>query len=157
MHDLSPTALARLRRDRIGYVFQDLNLISALTAAENVAAPRELAGVAPKVARAEALEALAEMSLGELGDRYPDELSGGQQQRVAIARALIGDRRLVLADEPTGSLDTDTGHAVMEALRDRVRDGAACVLVTHDRDIAEVADRIVTLRDGMTQSAVSAQ
>ncbi|MFF5173636.1 ABC transporter ATP-binding protein [Micromonospora sp. NPDC000089] len=139
---------ARLRRDHIGYVFQDLNLISALTAAENVALPRELAGVSARAALAEAHAALGEMQLGDLVDRYPDQLSGGQQQRVAIARALMGDRRLVLADEPTGSLDSETGEAVLAVLQTRVRDGAACVLVTHDERFAGLAHRVIRLADG---------
>jgi putative ABC transport system ATP-binding protein len=145
---LAPAALARLRRDRIGYVFQDFNLVSALTAVENVALPRELAGVRPRAGRREALAALEEVGLAELADRFPDQLSGGQQQRVAIARALVGRRRLVLADEPTGALDSGTGQAVLEVLRRRVDAGAAGVLVTHEARYAGWADRIVFLRDG---------
>ncbi|MFF0656085.1 ABC transporter ATP-binding protein [Micromonospora tulbaghiae] len=143
---------ARLRRDHVGYVFQDLNLISALTAAENVAMPRELAGVASRVALSEAHAALDEVQLGDLVDRYPDQMSGGQQQRVAIARALMGDRRLVLADEPTGSLDSETGDTVLAVLQRRVRDGAACVLVTHDERSARLADRVIRLKDGRVTS-----
>jgi putative ABC transport system ATP-binding protein len=145
---LTPTALARLRRDRIGYVFQDFNLVSALTAAENVALPRELAGVSARAARDEALAALAEVGLGDVAGRFPDELSGGQQQRVAVARALIGQRRLLLADEPTGALDSGTGQAVLDLIRTRVDAGAAGVLVTHEARFASWADRIVFLRDG---------
>ncbi|MGW7701670.1 ABC transporter ATP-binding protein, partial [Kitasatospora sp. NPDC054768] len=111
--------LADLRRRSIGYVFQDYNLIPALTAAENIALPRELDGVPGRRARREALAALEELGIGELADRFPDDMSGGQQQRVAIARALIGDRRLVLADEPTGALDSTTGEAVLAVLRAR--------------------------------------
>ncbi|UWP79101.1 ABC transporter ATP-binding protein [Dactylosporangium fulvum] len=145
---LSPAALARLRRDRIGYVFQDFNLVSGLTAAENVALPRELAGRPARAARAEALEALAEVGLAAEADRFPDQLSGGQQQRVAVARALIGQRRLLLADEPTGALDSATGQAVLDLIRARVDRGAAGVLVTHEARFAGWADRIVFLRDG---------
>jgi putative ABC transport system ATP-binding protein len=145
---LTPTALARLRRDHIGYVFQDFNLVSALTAVENVALPRELAGARPRAARREALTALDEVGLADVADRFPDQLSGGQQQRVAIARALVGRRRLVLADEPTGALDSGTGQAVLEVLRRRVEAGAAGVLVTHEARYAGWADRIVFLRDG---------
>ncbi|MFG3493112.1 ABC transporter ATP-binding protein [Streptomyces sp. NPDC047972] len=140
--------LAALRRRSIGYVFQDYNLIPALTAAENVALPRELDGTSSRKARVEALKALEEMGLGRLADRFPDEMSGGQQQRVAIARALVGERRLVLADEPTGALDSETGESVLALLRSRCDAGAAGVLVTHEPRFAAWADRVVFLRDG---------
>ncbi|MCX5391802.1 ABC transporter ATP-binding protein [Streptomyces sp. NBC_00094] len=144
----SAKELAALRRRSIGYVFQDYNLIPALTAAENVALPRELDGTSARKARVEALAALEEMGLGHLADRFPDEMSGGQQQRVAIARALVGDRRLVLADEPTGALDSETGESVLALLRSRCDAGAAGVLVTHEPRFAAWADRVVFLRDG---------
>ncbi|MFE9631769.1 ABC transporter ATP-binding protein [Streptomyces sp. NPDC006463] len=140
--------LAALRRRSIGYVFQDYNLIPALTAAENVALPLELDGTSARKARVAALAALEEMGLGRLADRFPDEVSGGQQQRVAIARALVGDRRLVLADEPTGALDSETGESVLALLRSRCDAGAAGVLVTHEPRFAAWADRVVFLRDG---------
>ncbi|WP_149182478.1 ABC transporter ATP-binding protein [Streptomyces sp. TRM49041] len=140
--------LAALRRRSIGYVFQDYNLIPALTAAENVALPRELDGISARKGRGEAIAALEEMGLGHLSDRFPDEMSGGQQQRVAIARALVGDRRLVLADEPTGALDSETGESVLALLRARCDAGAAGVLVTHEPRFAAWADRVVFLRDG---------
>ncbi|MFJ9807495.1 ABC transporter ATP-binding protein [Streptomyces sp. NPDC101158] len=143
-----PKELAALRRRSIGYVFQDYNLIPALTAAENVALPRELDGVSARKARTEALAALAEMDLGHLAERFPDEMSGGQQQRVAIARALVGERRLVLADEPTGALDSETGESVLALLRSRCDAGAAGILVTHEPRFAAWADRVVFLRDG---------
>ncbi|WP_077060231.1 ABC transporter ATP-binding protein [Streptomyces sp. MP131-18] len=145
---LGRAALAKVRRGRVGYVFQDYNLIPALTAAENIALPRELDGTSARVARREAQAALAEIGLSELTDRFPDEMSGGQQQRVAIARALVGDRRLVLADEPTGALDSETGEAVLALLRKRCDEGAAVVLVTHESRYAAWADRVVFLRDG---------
>jgi putative ABC transport system ATP-binding protein len=140
---------ARMRRTSIGYVFQDFNLIPALTAAENVALPRELDGVRARAARKAALEALEEVGIAELADRFPDEMSGGQQQRVAIARAVVGDRRLILADEPTGALDTETGEEILRLLRDRCDAGAAAVLVTHEARHAAWADRVVFLRDGI--------
>jgi len=139
---------ARMRRTSIGYVFQDFNLIPALTAAENVALPRELDGERRRPAIAAARAALDEVGIGDLADRFPDEMSGGQQQRVAIARAVVGDRRLILADEPTGALDTDTGEEILRLLRARCDAGAAGVLVTHEARHAAWADRVVFLRDG---------
>ncbi|PZS36327.1 MAG: macrolide ABC transporter ATP-binding protein [Pseudonocardiales bacterium] len=147
--DLSRKALAGLRRRSLGYVFQDLNLIPALTAAENVMLPRELDGVPARTARDEAAAALEQVGIAVLADRFPDDMSGGQQQRVAIARALIGDRRLVLADEPTGALDSETGEAVLRLLRARCDAGAAGILVTHEARHAGWADRVVFLRDGV--------
>jgi putative ABC transport system ATP-binding protein len=140
---------AALRRRSVGYVFQDFNLIPALTAAENVALPRELDGDGARAARRLALIALDEVGIPELADRFPDDMSGGQQQRVAIARAIVGDRRLVLADEPTGALDTETGEQVLRLLRARCDAGAAGVLVTHEARHAAWADRVVFLRDGL--------
>ena len=145
---LSRKQLAAVRRRSVGYVFQDLNLLPSLTAAENVALPLELDGMPLRKARREALAALADVELDGCGRRFPDELSGGQQQRVAIARALVGRRRLVLADEPTGALDSQTGEAVLKLLRARVDAGAAGVLVTHEARHAAWADRVIFLRDG---------
>lgn len=145
---LDRRGLAQLRRRSVGYVFQDFNLIPGLTAAENVALPRELDGVSTRRARREAAAALSEVGIPELGDRFPDDMSGGQQQRVAIARALVGERRLVLADEPTGALDSETGEAVLQVLRARVDAGAAGILVTHEARHAGWADRVIFLRDG---------
>ncbi|HWM09566.1 MAG TPA: ABC transporter ATP-binding protein [Solirubrobacteraceae bacterium] len=145
---LSRTELAAIRRRSVGYVFQDFNLIPALTAAENVALPRELDGLRPRAARADAVEALEEVGLAESADRFPDELSGGERQRVAIARALVGPRRLVLADEPTGALDSRTGDLVLRLLRARCDAGASGVLVTHEARHAAWANRVVFLRDG---------
>ncbi len=147
--ELDQRGRAVLRRRKIGYVFQDFNLIPALTAAENVSLPRELDGLGVRAARREALAALAEVDLTELADRFPDDMSGGQQQRVAIARALVGERRLILADEPTGALDSETGEAVLRLLRQRCDAGAAGVLVTHEARHAAWADRVVFLRDGL--------
>jgi putative ABC transport system ATP-binding protein len=146
---LGPAAVAAVRRKSAGYVFQDLNLIPALTAIENVSLPRELDGVSGRRARAEARAALVELGVGDLADRFPDDMSGGQQQRVAIARALVGPRRLLLADEPTGALDSTTGEEILRVLRGRCEAGAAGVLVTHDARHAAWADRVVFLRDGV--------
>ena len=146
---LTRKQLAALRRRSVGYVFQDFNLIPALTASENVALPRELDGDSSRAARKLALVALDEVGISELADRFPDDMSGGQQQRVAIARAIVGDRRLVLADEPTGALDTETGEQVLRLLRARCDAGAAGVLVTHEARHAAWADRVVFLRDGL--------
>ena len=145
---LSRNDRARLRRRSIGYVFQDFNLLAGLTAVENVALPLELDGVQVKAARAAAMEVLAKLDLTERATRYPDELSGGESQRVAIARAVVGERQLLLADEPTGALDSLSGEAVMRMLRQASRDGVAGVVVTHDAQMASWADRVVFLRDG---------
>jgi putative ABC transport system ATP-binding protein len=146
--DLSRAQLAALRRRSIGYVFQEFNLIPALTAAENVALPRELDGVRLRDVRREAHAALEQVGLADEAGRFPDELSGGQRQRIAIARALVGPRRLVLADEPTGALDSRTGEWVLRLLRSRCDAGASGVLVTHEARHAAWADRVVFLRDG---------
>jgi len=147
--DLDQKARARLRRTSIGYVFQDFNLIPALTAVENVALPRELDGARARTARREAMAALEEVGILDLADRFPDHISGGQQQRVAIARAFVGERRLILADEPTGALDTGTGEDILRLLRARCDAGAAGVMVTHEARHAAWADRVVFLRDGL--------
>lgn len=145
---LNRKQLAQVRRRSVGYVFQALNLVPSLTAVENIALPLELSGISVRRARPLAEAALSEVELDGYADRFPDEMSGGQQQRVAIARALIGERRLVLADEPTGALDSVTGEAVLRLLRSRVDAGCAGVLVTHEARHAAWADRVVFLRDG---------
>jgi putative ABC transport system ATP-binding protein len=146
---LGPQGRAAMRRTSIGYVFQDFNLIPALTAVENVALPRELDGAGSRSARRAALAALEEVGIGDLSKRFPDEMSGGQQQRVAIARAIVGERRLILADEPTGALDSETGEDILRLIRARCDAGAAGVLVTHEARHAAWADRVVFLRDGV--------
>ena len=140
---------ARMRRTSVGYVFQGFNLVPALTAAENVALPRELDGVRSGKARRDALAALEEVGIADLADRFPDDMSGGQQQRVAIARALVTSPAIILADEPTGALDTETGEEILRLLRARCDAGAAGVLVTHEARHAAWADRVVFLRDGV--------
>jgi putative ABC transport system ATP-binding protein len=153
---LRPAELARLRRRKVGVVFQDLNLIPSLTAAENIGLPLELDGERVSIARRQAIGALHELGLDELADRYPDQMSGGQQQRVAIARALVGQRRLVLADEPTGALDSHTGEGVLTVLRQRCDAGAAGLLVTHEARHAGWADRVIYLRDGLIVDSTDA-
>ncbi|MFC5931815.1 ABC transporter ATP-binding protein [Cryobacterium melibiosiphilum] len=140
--------LAVLRRRTLGFVFQDFNLIPALTALENVTLPLELDSWRSRDSRRAGLDALASVELADRAGAYPDDLSGGQQQRVAIARAIVGPRKLILADEPTGALDTQTGEAVLRMLRHRVDAGAGAILVTHDARHAAWADRIVYLEDG---------
>ncbi|MFL6250160.1 MAG: ABC transporter ATP-binding protein [Actinomycetes bacterium] len=145
---MTPNQRARLRRRAIGYVFQDFNLLAGLSAVENVALPLELDGVGQRAARASGLAALEELGLAGQAGRFPDELSGGERQRVAIARAVVGDRRLLLADEPTGALDSVNGEGVMRLLRTACKRGVAGVVVTHDAHLASWADRVVFLRDG---------
>jgi putative ABC transport system ATP-binding protein len=145
---VSRSEQARMRRRSIGYVFQDFNLLPGLTAVENVTLPLELDGVPSKAARAAALEAMEELEVAGHADRYPDELSGGERQRVAIARAIVGERGLLLADEPTGALDSVNGEAVMRLLRAATQRGVAGVVVTHEAQLASWAERVVFLRDG---------
>lgn len=152
---LKPTQLATLRRQTIGYVFQDFNLIPSLTVIENVALPLELDGVKVRKARKAAKEALLSMEIDDLADRFPDEISGGQRQRVAIARSFVGPRQVLLADEPTGALDSKTSEAVIRALRKRIDAGVAGVLVTHDAKLAAWADRILVIRDGQIVEEIS--
>jgi putative ABC transport system ATP-binding protein len=146
--DVSRSEQAKMRRRSIGYVFQDFNLLPGLTALENVTLPLELDGVGSKAARATALEAMEDLDVADQADRFPDELSGGQRQRVAIARAIVGERGLLLADEPTGALDSVNGEAVMRLLRAATQRGVAGVVVTHEAQLASWADRVVFLRDG---------
>jgi putative ABC transport system ATP-binding protein len=145
---LSRNARARLRRRSLGYVFQDFNLLPGLTAAENVALPLELDGTSARKARLAGLKALDELGLGTKAGSFPDQLSGGERQRVAIARAVVGDRRLLLADEPSGALDSVNGEAVMRLIHAACKRGVAAVVVTHDAQLASWADRVVFLRDG---------
>jgi putative ABC transport system ATP-binding protein len=147
---LSRTERARLRRRTIGFVFQDFNLLPGLTAGENVALPLELDGVPLRRARTAGIAALEALGLAHRADHYPDELSGGERQRVAIARALVGERRLLLADEPSGALDSHNGEAVLHLIREACGRGVAAVVVTHDTHLACWADRVVRLSDGRT-------
>ncbi|KJE20431.1 ABC-type antimicrobial peptide transport system, ATPase component [Frankia torreyi] len=146
---MSAADRARLRRRHVGFVFQDFNLLPGLTATENISLPLELDGVRARAATAAARRALDELGLADRAGAYPDELSGGQRQRIAIGRALVGERRLLLADEPSGALDTQAGESVMRLLRDACKRGAAAVLATHDAQLAAWADRVVFVRDGV--------
>ena len=139
---------ARLRRRTIGYVFQDFNLLAGLTAVENVSLPLELDGVPAKKAHAAGMAALEELGLADLATRYPDELAGGERQRASIARAVVGERHLLLADEPSGALDSTNGEAVMRMILAACKRGVAAVVVTHDAHLASWAERVVFLRDG---------
>src|SRR6266496_508126 len=146
---LSEARLARFRRARLGFVFQFFNLLGNLTVLENVLIPAQLQGTRPAPARARAMELLARLDIAELAGHYPARLSGGQQQRVAVARALINQPLLLLADEPTGAMDTHSGGQVMELIEGLNHEGQTVLLVTHDAKLAtRHAGRVVTLIDG---------
>jgi putative ABC transport system ATP-binding protein len=151
---LDEDALARFRRDTLGYVFQSYHLIPTLTAVENVAVPLEIAGAPDAAARARGL--LADVGLGDRAHHYPVQLSGGEQQRVALARAVALDPELLLADEPTGNLDSGTGAQIIELLLAwSRRRRSTLVLVTHDEALARHADRVVALRDGRIRNGTA--
>jgi putative ABC transport system ATP-binding protein len=143
---LDEDALARLRGEKIGFVFQFFHLVPSLTAIENIQVPMEIAGRRDAVARAQAL--LDEVGLHDRGHHYPSQLSGGEQQRIAIARALANDPPLILADEPTGNLDTAHGEEVMRMLRQLNQEGSTIVMVTHSPSHADFASRVVNMLDG---------
>src|SRR5262249_46991078 len=144
---ISRGAKARLRRRTIGYVFQEFNLLPGLTAAENVALPLELDGTSARKARVGALKSLDRLGLSRPSGHYPDQLSGGERQRVAIARAMVGERALLLADEPSGALDSVNAEALMQMLHEACkRAGMAVVVVTHDVHLASWADRVMVMR-----------
>lgn len=155
---LSRNGKARLRRRSIGFVFQDFNLLPGLTAAENVALPLELDGVPARRARTAGMNALESLGLADRASHFPDQLSGGERQRVAIARAVAGEHRLLLADEPSGALDSANGEAVMRLIHAACQRGMAAVVTTHDAQLASWADRVVFLRDGrlIDQTATAA-
>ena len=148
LSQMSRNDRARLRRRVIGYVFQDYNLLAGLTAAENVSLPLELDGIPVRHARAKALAALEQLGLADRAGHYPGQLSGGERQRVSIARAVVGERTLLLADEPSGALDLENGEAVMGLILAACQRGVAAVVVTHDAHLASWAGRIVSIGDG---------
>jgi putative ABC transport system ATP-binding protein len=145
---LSPAEMARLRNETIGFVFQSFHLLTRTTARDNVALPLVYRGVGRRERRARAAEMLERVGLGHRLDHRPNQMSGGEQQRVAIARALVTDPSVLLADEPTGNLDSVTGQSVLALLESLNADGVAVVLVTHDRDVAARAERQIIMRDG---------
>jgi putative ABC transport system ATP-binding protein len=148
LSSLSRNGKARLRRQSIGYVFQDYNLLAGLNAVENVSLPLELDGVSARKAQAAAIESLEDFGLNDRASHYPDQLSGGERQRVAIARSVVGGRQLLLADEPSGALDSANAETVMRLILEACHRGMAAVVVTHDAQLASWADRVIFLRDG---------
>jgi putative ABC transport system ATP-binding protein len=152
--DRTDDELARIRNREIGFVFQTFNLLPRATALHNVELPLIYGGVSAKERRPRAEEMLRKVGLGDRMNHRPAELSGGQRQRVAVARALINNPSILLADEPTGNLDSQTGNEIMALFQELHDNGQTIVLVTHEHDIAEHAERVVTLRDGVISSDV---
>ncbi len=152
--ELDDNDLAAIRNKRIGFVFQTFNLLPRLTALDNVALPLVYAGLSKEKRIAKAQQVLENVGLGDRIDHRPSELSGGQRQRVAVARALVNDPAIILADEPTGNLDTKTSNEIMAMFEQLHQQGNTIILVTHEPDIAEYAHRVVKLRDGLIESDV---
>ncbi|MFB6208491.1 MAG: ABC transporter ATP-binding protein [Candidatus Nanohaloarchaea archaeon] len=150
LSELSENELAVLRSEKVGFVFQKFNLIPSMTAQENVALPMLFRGSSRKERMDRAAEILERIGMGDRLHHMPSELSGGQQQRVSLARALVNDPEIILADEPTGNLDTETGDQVMELLEDLNKEGKTIIMVTHDPHDAQYAEYIVDIKDGVT-------
>ncbi len=150
--ELSDNELAQIRNREVGFVFQTFNLLARVTCLQNVELPLIYSGMRRSKRREVARKTLVDVGLGDRVDHKPNELSGGQRQRVAVARALVGNPSLMLADEPTGNLDTKTGHEIMALLEGLYRKGNTILLVTHEEDIAQHARRIIRLRDGLIES-----
>lgn len=150
--NMSDNELAEIRNKEIGFIFQTFNLLARNTSLDNVALPLVYAGVSKKERSEKAAKALASVGLGDRMEHKPNELSGGQRQRVAIARALVNQPAIILADEPTGNLDTKTSHEIMDLLEEIHQKGNTVIIVTHEEDIAKRAKRIVRLRDGVIES-----
>nr|WP_269844577.1 ABC transporter ATP-binding protein [Marispirochaeta aestuarii] len=154
---MDSNSLAGVRNRYIGFVFQTFNLLGRESALENVELPLVYAGIPPKERKERALEMLERVGLGDRSDHVPNQLSGGQRQRVAIARALAGKPKLLLADEPTGALDTRTGIEIMKLFHELNTEGVTLVMVTHDNDLARQAKRVVQIRDGKVLQDVPAE
>ena len=148
--ELSEDQLAALRSEKVGFIFQQFNLIPSMNATENVSLPMLFRGVSAKERKEKAEELLTKVGLGERLDHMPSELSGGQRQRVSIARALANNPEIILADEPTGNLDSETGENIMNLLTELNNEGKTIIMVTHDKNDAEYADRIINIVDGKT-------